>query len=59
MKGTHKSLIITKDEEDYIFSTGFVILRSKNINELLPEYLYYYVNTIEFLLIRDKIKIKG
>ena len=58
MKDTHKSLKITKNEEDIIFSTGFFVLRSKDENKLLSDYLYYYLNTNEFQKIKDSL-VKG
>lgn len=58
MKDTHKSLIISKNEEDFIFSTGFFILRVEDINRLLPKFLFYYINTKEFQKIRDSL-VKG
>ena len=58
MKDTHKSLFITESEKDFIFSTGFFVLRVKDTNKLLPQFLYYYINTNEFQKIRDSL-VKG
>lgn len=58
MKDTHKSIMVSENEKDFIFSTGFFILRVKDINRLLPKFLFYYINTKEFQKIRDSL-VKG
>lgn len=53
MKGTNKVLLITEKESDYIFSTGFVILRSsEKINKF---YLAHYLKSKMFQDEKDKL----
>ncbi len=56
MAGTKKFLVADKDLQDnYIFSTGFAILRTKK--ELLPKYLFYFFTTKNFNLQKDKLAV--
>ncbi len=52
MESTNKYLLITKNLEDIIVSTGFIVLRIKDKNILSPEFLKYIVSSDMFL--RDK-----
>ena len=53
MKGTNKVLLITEKESDYIFSTGFVVLRpSENVNK---SYLTHYLKSSLFQAEKDKL----
>jgi len=53
MKGTNKVLLITEKESDYIFSTGFVVLRSsENVNK---SYLTHYLKSSLFQVEKDKL----
>jgi type I restriction enzyme M protein len=54
MEMTNKSLLITEQLEDIIVSTGFVVLRAKDpTKELLPEFLYYWISSEQFLSLKD------
>jgi len=55
MRYTNKSLLITKELSDIIASTGFVALRAKNPQELLPKFLYYMVSSDTFLERKNQI----
>lgn len=54
MKNTNKTTIATKEMEEYIFSTGFSILSSKNIN---TKYLYYLLESPEFIEKKDVFSV--
>ena len=47
MKNTKKVLLINKNNSNYIYSTGFAVLRP-NVNRILPEYLFYIINSKNF-----------
>ncbi len=48
MKETEKVFLIgSKETDEYLFSTGFMILRP-NRDRILPEYLYHYVKCKKF-----------
>src|SRR3989338_7827139 len=55
MKDSNKRLLINKRTENLIFSTGFIILRSKDENNLNPEFLKYVVSSARFLEERDRL----
>lgn len=55
MKYANKSLLITPELSDIIVSTGFVVLRVKHIDELLPTFLYYIVSSEPFLERKDQL----
>ena len=55
MKDSNKSLLINKRSENLIFSTGFIILRSKDENILNSEFLKYIVSSSRFLEERDRL----
>jgi len=56
MAETKKFLIADKNFQDnYIFSTGFVVLRVKD--ELIPRYLFYFLTTKDFNLQKDKLAV--
>jgi type I restriction enzyme S subunit len=56
MAETNKFLIVNKKLQDnYIFSTGFAVLRAKK--ELLPKYLFYFFTTKDFNLQKDKLAV--
>lgn len=48
MKDTEKVMIITDDNKDNLYSTGFAVLRVKNKDKLLAKYLYYCLRTRYF-----------
>jgi type I restriction enzyme S subunit len=54
MKATVKVLLITSKERDYLFSTGFAILRPK-LDAVSPEYLMYYLRSNYFQAEKDKL----
>ncbi|MBI2183951.1 MAG: restriction endonuclease subunit S [Thaumarchaeota archaeon] len=53
MKGTEKVLVITKQERNYLFSTGFAVLRAKR-NLMTPRFLAYYLRFPYFQAEKDK-----
>ena len=55
MKDSDKSLLINKETKDLIFSTGFIVLRSKDESRLNPEFLKYIVSSKRFLEERDRL----
>lgn len=55
MKDTDKSLLIHGKMKDFIVSTGFVVLRSKDKNILDPEFLKYVVSSNKFLEEKDRL----
>lgn len=52
MKDTNKVLLIDEKLSNYIFSTGFLVLRPSQV--VLPEYLYYYLKSDSFQRIKNK-----
>ena len=53
MKDTKKTLIIDEDIKDIIVSTGFFVLRAKEIID--SRYLYFYLNSSKFLREKDNL----
>lgn len=54
MAETKKFLVANKElQENYIFSTGFAVLRTKQ--DLIPKYLFYSLVTKEFNKQKDKL----
>ncbi|WKK92452.1 hypothetical protein Q0Y04_21280 [Clostridioides difficile] len=47
MKDTKKTLVINKTNKNIIVSTGFYVLKPSK--EILPQYLYHYLNSSYFL----------
>jgi len=57
MAQTLKLLLATKEhQKDYIFSTGFAVLRAKE-EYLVPSYLFYFLTTKDFNLQKDKLAV--
>jgi type I restriction enzyme S subunit len=54
MKATVKVLLITSNERECLFSTGFAVLRPK-LGAVLPEYLMYYLRSNYFQAEKDKL----
>lgn len=55
MKETEKVFLIgSKEADEYLFSTGFMILRP-NREKILPEYLYHYVKSRKFQRKKDSL----
>jgi len=55
MAQTQKFLLASKElQQNYIFSTGFAVLRIKR-EYLMPEYLFYFFTTKEFNEQKDKL----
>ena len=52
MKKTVKVMIITEENSEYIYSTGFYIVKPKE--NVLTEYLYWLFNSKKFNLEKDK-----
>ena len=56
MAETQKFLVVDKKlRDDYIFSTGFAVLRTKK--DLLPKYLFYFFTTKDFNLQKNKLAV--
>lgn len=53
MKDTKKTLIIDKKNEDLIVSTGFYVLKPSK--EIMPKYLYHYLNSEYFLNQKNRL----
>lgn len=53
MAETKKTLILDKETENYLFSTGFFAIRPKN-GILTTKCLYYLLNSKNFLIQKDK-----
>src|SRR2546426_7738186 len=54
MHSTEKVLLVTKKASDYLFSTGFAVLRPKT-DVILPGYLAHYVKSSYFQGDKDKL----
>ena len=53
MKGTDKVMVIDEKTEEYIYSTGFLVLRPKeNLNK---DFLYFYLRTKKFQKEKDAL----
>jgi len=55
MAGTNKALIIGKELDDKLFSTGFIQLRPFNCCVGMSPYVYYYVQSSNFFIQRDTL----
>ena len=53
MKNTIKVIIINKENVNYIYSTGFYVIRPNN--NVLTEYLYWLFNSPKFNIDKDKL----
>ena len=53
MKDTKKTLVIDDSNKDIIVSTGFYVLKPSK--EILPKYLYHYLNSDYFLNQKNKL----
>ena len=53
-KDTHKVLLITSENCNNIYSTGFFVLKTKT-EKILPEYLYYYFNFNEIEKLKNRL----
>jgi type I restriction enzyme, S subunit len=54
MKDTEKVYLISKQDEDNIFSTGFTVLRVEDKSKILPKYIYFWLRTKQFQRIKNK-----
>jgi type I restriction enzyme S subunit len=54
MKDTEKVYLISKDDVDNIYSTGFGILRVKNKSKVVPKYAYFWLRTKGFQNLKNK-----
>lgn len=53
MKDTKKTLVINKTNKNIIVSTGFYVLKPSK--EILPQYLYHYLNSSYFLNQKNRL----
>lgn len=53
MAGTNKALLIGKELENKLFSTGFIQLRPFSCCPRMSAYIYYYIQSPDFLRQRD------
>jgi len=53
MKDTEKVYLISKDDVDHLYSTGFAILRIKDKSKLLPKYIYFWLRTTDFQRLKN------
>ncbi|MCC0698617.1 restriction endonuclease subunit S [Clostridioides sp. ZZV15-6383] len=53
MKDTKKTLVINKTNKSIIVSTGFYVLKPSK--EILPQYLYHYLNSSYFLNQKNRL----
>ncbi len=58
MKHTNKIFKITSEEKDFLFSTGFAVLRP-NKEKIHPQYLLNYLNTYNFQKVKDIFCVGG
>jgi type I restriction enzyme S subunit len=54
MRETKKVLLITASEQEYLFSTGFAVLRPKT-EVILPGFLLYYLRSRDFQTRKDRV----
>ena len=54
MKDTEKVYLISKDDVDHLYSTGFAILRIKDKTKLLPKYIYFWLRTNDFQRLKKR-----
>lgn len=54
MKDTEKVFVISKEDAENLYSTGFVILRIKDKSEFTPNFIYYWVKSKEFQALKNK-----
>lgn len=48
MKDTEKVFLIEAEHTDYLFSTGFSVLRIKDKQKFIPKYIYYWLRSSYF-----------
>lgn len=53
MKDTEKVYLISKDDVNHLYSTGFAILRIKDRSKLLPKYIYFWLRTTDFQRLKN------
>ncbi|MDD3160186.1 MAG: restriction endonuclease subunit S [Candidatus ainarchaeum sp.] len=54
MKDTNKVLLINKDNENNMYSTGFALFRIKDKNFIDPKYLYFWFLSNDFQTFKNK-----
>jgi len=54
MKDTEKVYLISKDDVNHLYSTGFAILRIKDKSKLLPKYIYFWLRANDFQRLKNK-----
>lgn len=48
MKDTEKVFIVSEEDEENLYSTGFVVLRVRNYEKILPKYVFYWLRSPYF-----------
>ncbi len=54
MKDTEKVYLISKEDVNHLYSTGFAILRIKDKTKLLPKYIYFWLRANDFQRLKNK-----
>jgi type I restriction enzyme S subunit len=55
MKGTNKALLVEEGLDGSLFSTGFIQLRAFDCCPSMSRYIYYYIQSLDFLNQRDSL----
>ena len=54
MKDTEKIYLVSKEDSNHIYSTGFAVLRIKDNSKLIPKYIYYWLKTENFQKLKNR-----
>lgn len=54
MKDTEKVFVVSKEDSDNLYSTGFVIMRVKDKTEFSSKFIYYWVKSKEFQALKNR-----
>lgn len=54
MQNTKKTILINNNSSNFIYSTGFAVLRP-DTNKIIPEYLFHVINSQKFQTIKNSL----
>src|SRR3989344_6809707 len=53
MKDTEKIYLVSKEDLNHLYSTGFAVLRIKNNSKLIPQYVCFWLRTENFQTLKN------
>ena len=54
MKDTEKIYLVSKEDLNHLYSTGFAVLRIKNNSKLIPQYVCFWLRTENFQTLKNR-----